>query len=64
MIGSIVQSKLTLETDDPVIGKIVFPDMAKIRDMSVGQMCNLSIAKVRWCEFNEITSLGFTLSNG
>jgi len=46
-----------------VTGKVVFPDLGRIRAMTLEQIRNLSITKVQWHQ-DHVDTLGFTLSDG
>ena len=61
--GSIVKSNHFVNSYEAVTGKIVFPDMNRIRGMTLEQLVNLSITKVQWTQDN-VHVLGFTLSDG
>ena len=61
--GSIVKSNHFVNSLGAVTGKIVFPDMNRIRGMTLEQLVNLSITKVQWRE-DHVHVLGFTLSDG
>ena len=63
MVGSIVKSSRILATGQAVTGKVLFPDMDRIRGMTLEQLTNLKIKKVQWYEGN-ICTLGLTLNDG
>ena len=62
IIGSITKSKRIFDSEEPAVGKIVFPNMALIREKTLEQITNLYITKVEWN--SELSSIGFTLSDG
>ena len=63
MIDSIVKSNRSLATAQPVTGKVIFPDMALIRTMTLDQLTKLTITKVQWYQ-DYCHILGFTMSDG
>jgi hypothetical protein len=63
IIDSICKSGRDLGEGQPVTGKVVFPDLGRIRAMTLEQIRNLSITKVQWYQ-DCVVTLGFTLSDG
>ena len=63
IVDSICKSGRYLGKWEPVTGKVVFPDLGRIRAMTLEQIRNLSITKVQWYQ-DYVNTLGFTLSDG
>ena len=63
MIGSIVKSNRSLGTRTAATGKVVFPDMDRVKAMTLKQLTYLSIAKVQSHQSDVLYTLGFTLSD-
>lgn len=62
---SMTRSNRVLGNGEPVIGKVVLPDVEKLNDMTVDQMRNLRMEWVNWRVVHPaIATLGFKLSDG